>query len=101
MGVAGTLLLITGICLWIWPPTDASSTFWHGSSIKSGLVLLAAWLAFPQLNRLPGWLWMTIVGFALAIAIRPRMVIAITRVAWIFAPILFVIWLLRPRHKSS
>ena len=99
MGLAGLLLVGTGICLWIWPPESTSGTFLHGSSIKSGLVLLAAWLAYPQLHRLPGWIVTTIVLLALAIAVRPRIVLAVARIAWIFAPILLVIWLLRPRPK--
>jgi hypothetical protein len=101
MGVAGLLLLITGIALWIWPVEGANATFWHGSSIKSGLVLLAAWLAFPQLQHLPGWILTWIVVLALAVAVRPRIVLALTRVAWVFVPILVVIWLLRPRPKRG
>lgn len=99
MGLAGLVLLTTGICLWIWPLESATGAFWHGSSVKSGLVLLAAWLAFPQLQRLPNWILTSIVVFALAAAIRPRVVIALARVAWVFVPILVVIWLLRPRQR--
>ena len=101
MGAGGLLLLGAGICLWIWPLEHASGAFWHGSSIKSGLVLLAAWLAFPQLERLPSWLLTTIVVLSLAIAVRPRVVLAVTRIAWVFAPILLVIWLLRPRRRPQ
>jgi hypothetical protein len=101
MGVAGVLLLATGICLLIWPLESANGVFWQGSSIKSGLVLLAAWLAFPQLQRLPGWILTSIVVFGLAVAIRPRVVLALTRVAWVFVPILVLIWLLRPRSKPE
>jgi hypothetical protein len=97
MGVAGLLLLITGISLSIWPLESANGVFWQGSSIKSGLTLLAAWLAFPQLQKLPGWILTSIIVFALAVAIRPRFVLALTRLAWVFVPILFLIWLLRPR----
>ena len=100
MGVAGLLLLGSGICFWIWPVEGASATFWQGSSIKSGLVLLATWLAFPQLERLPGWVVTSVVVFALAVAVRPRVVLVLVRVAWIFVPILFLIWILRPRVRK-
>lgn len=109
MGVAGVVLLLVGVCLWIWPPESASGTFWHGSSVKSGLVLLAAWLAFPQLQRVPPWLFNVGIGLALLIAVRPRIAIVLTRVAWVFVPILGAIWILRrlgaktptQRHKQS
>ncbi len=95
MGVAGLVLLLVGVCLWIWPPESASGSFWHGSCTKSGLMLLAAWLAFPQLQQLPLWLFNAIIGLALLIAVRPRIALVLVRVSWVFVPILGVIWLLR------
>ncbi len=101
LGVAGILCLGIGIYFTISPPANASVEFLQGSCIKSGLVLLATWLAFDQLDRLPTWLFVTSVGTFLAIAVRPRIVLAMLRSLMFLAPILFLIWALRPRRKPS
>lgn len=95
MGVSAVLLLVAGVAFWIWPPGDASATFLQGSMIKSGLVLGATWLAFPQLDRLPGWLFTTFIGVLLVAAVRPRIFLAMSQYLVFLVPLLVVLWLLR------
>jgi hypothetical protein len=93
-GIAATLLAV-GIAFSIWPPSEATAQFLQGSCIKSGLVLGAAWLAYPQLDRLPGWLFSGLIVFLMAAAVRPRVVMALSRYAVFLLPLVFAIWLLR------
>jgi hypothetical protein len=95
MGGIAVALLAVGIAFTIWPPGQAAASFLQGSCIKSGLVLGAAWLAYPQLNRLPGWLFSGLIVFLIAAAIRPKVVMALSRYAVFLLPLLFAIWLLR------
>jgi hypothetical protein len=75
----------------------ASVEFLQGSCVKSGLVLIAAWLAFPQLDRLPGWVFGVLVGFLVAVAVRPKVVFLLLRLALLLLPIFVLIWLIRPK----
>jgi len=95
MGIIAAVLLALGLAFWVWPPTGGGGEFLHGSLIKSGLVLGAAWLAFPQLDRMPGWLFVTVVGVLLVVAVKPRIFLALSRYLVFLAPLFFVIWLLR------
>ena len=100
MGGIAVILLTVGIAFSIWPPSQATAQFLQGSCIKSGLVLGAAWLAYPQLNRLPGWLFSSLIVFLVAAAVRPRVVMALSRYAIFLVPLLFAIWLLRRLKRS-
>ena len=95
LGLSGLILLSVGIYFYIRPPDLASVEFVQGSCVKSGLILLATWLAFPQLDRLPGWLLGGLIIFMLAVATRPRIVFVLLRYGLILAPILGLIWMLR------
>ncbi|MDG2380306.1 MAG: hypothetical protein P8N76_01400 [Pirellulaceae bacterium] len=95
MGTSALILLVAGCAFFVWPVGGDSGELVQGSLIKSGLALGAAWLAFPQLDRLPGWIFVSLIGILLAIAIRPRIFMALSRYLIVLAPLLFVIWLLR------
>lgn len=93
LGVIALSLVCVGIYYWIWPPGSSELEFLHGSCIKSGTVLIALWLAYPQLERLPTWLFIPCLVVPVIIAIRPRL-------ALILIPILAVLWIIRPRHVT-
>lgn len=97
IGASGLLCLAIGGSLMIWPAQASSAQFVYGMCIKVGLVLLAAWLALPQLDRIPGWLFATVLGLILLVAVRPQMVLILVRVGVVLLPIFFAIWLLRPK----
>ena len=101
MGSIALVLLAIGIAFTIWPPSEAAAKFLQGSCIKSGLVLGAAWLAYPQLNRLPGWAFSGLMVFLVAAAARPRVVMALSRYAVFLVPLLFAIWLLRRLKRKT
>ncbi len=66
LGVMGLTCLSVGVYFYLWPPSLASAEFLQGSCVKSGLVLIAAWLAYPQIDRMPGWVFVGMVGFLLS-----------------------------------
>lgn len=57
--------------------------------------MVMLWLAFPQLEKLPAWL-------AVAIGVGAIVVAVYRKLALIIIPLLFVIWLIRPRdHRKK
>lgn len=101
LGISGVLLLIIGICLWCWPPASASMSFAHGSCIKAGLVLSAAWLAFPKLDQMPVIVFGSMLAVLLFVALRPALLPALVRIAMLLSPILILIWMLRAKPKRK
>jgi hypothetical protein len=101
IGASGLLCLAIGGSLMIWPLPASSAQFVYGMCIEAGLVLLAAWLALPQLDRIPGWLFATTLGLVLLVAVRPQVVLILVRVGVVLLPIFFAIWLLRPKSARQ
>jgi hypothetical protein len=95
LGACGLVFLLLGMYFYLWPVRSASSDFFQGVGVKTGLVLLAVWLAFPQLDRMPGWIFVALLGTLLALVLRPRIVAALLRYSTVLIPILIVIWILR------
>ena len=105
LGVFCVLFLLAGIAApWLPFLDQAGSEFASGTLLKLGVVLLIAWLAAPQLERL-GWsklrgsALMGLLIVAAAFAIRPRLG-AIVGVGFLVAAIFFGVvgWL---RKKSG
>ena len=93
-GLISLTLLLVGGFLYFWPPEWENSAPLAASCIRIGAVLAAIWLAYPELNRLPGWLAPVCTATAIAIAVRPRLAIFII-------PLAIVLLILRPRKKKS
>lgn len=100
IGVFGLVFLSIGIYFYLWPPTDATGKFVHGSSVKSGLILLATWLAFPQIDKLPILPFIGVLVALLTVAVRPTIIWSALRIGFFLAPIFGLIWLLRPKSRS-
>ncbi|PHS14329.1 MAG: hypothetical protein COA78_05850 [Blastopirellula sp.] len=66
----------------------------NGALVKVGAVMVMLWLAYPQLEKLPAWLAMAIGAGAIVVAVYRKL-------ALIIIPLLFVIWLIRPRDHSK
>ena len=92
LGIISVVLLILGVYFFVWPPSAAAQQWLHGSCIRIGLVMLAVWLAYPHLVRIPKWMvGGLLVGMAV-VAVRPKLVVLVI-------PLLVAFWLLRPRTK--
>ncbi len=87
------LLLLTGVVyFWIFRPAAGNELqiSFQAACNRLSIVMVALWLAHPQLNRFPGWLLLVVfivVSVAL-LAAKP------TRLAYIL-PILLALWLTR------
>ena len=105
LGILALLFLVGGVAFWIWPPRPGSMEFLHGTCIKVGLVLAAIWAAYPQLVRLPGWVFGAIVGVMVLAAIRPKVtgliLIAAVKYSAYLIPVFILLWFLRPRGKKK
>jgi hypothetical protein len=75
-----------------------------GSCIRIGLVLLAIWLALPQLVRirltLPFWLMTSVIVGGLLVAVRPKAAIWVVPLAAALAALHFVGWLFKPLPRK-
>jgi hypothetical protein len=65
-----------------------------GACLRFGIILGAFWLAYPDLVRLPIWIYPAVVLLALA-AIKFKLLL------FAVPPVLFLGWLLRPRNPAG
>jgi len=93
IGVIAIALLGVGIFFLIWPPRDSALQWLHGSSVRIGVVLLAVWLAWPEISRVPRWMYGLVTAGILIVMIQPKLVAFVV-------PALVVVWFLRPREKT-
>lgn len=100
LGLIGLAFLGTWIALLIWNPASGGYAFAAAACMRIGCVLLALWLALPQLSqlklRLPAWLLASLIGSGLLIAVRPRLAIWLLPIMLAIAALQFVGWLFKP-----
>jgi len=95
LGLAAVLLLVVGVIVAVQQPEGGAA--FAGACIRVGLVLLAIWLALPQVtrfwNQTPKWL---IVAAAIAL------VVCVTHPVYALAaiPLLGLLWFLGPKVTS-
>jgi hypothetical protein len=71
-GAVLMLLSAVAIHLW-WPQADATSAFcW-----RSAALLAAAWLAYPDVQRLPNWLLMVVPVVLIVLVRWPRLLLLV------------------------
>jgi hypothetical protein len=88
------VLLAIGIGLWISGAPGAAVAESQASSLKLGVLCCLVWLAYPELIKLPGWLFPALLCTGLA-AYRWR---------WLFALVPLIAaagWLLQPRPRRN
>jgi len=93
-GLFALLLLAAWLSLFVWHLGWEGEEALQGACLRVGIVLGAIWLAQPQLERIPGWLFQSIGITALVIAARPRL-------ALLALPVLLAYAVLRPRKKTG
>ncbi len=95
LGIIGIVAFVVGVAAHcVADDQDGTMQAVSGSGTRIGAVLLSIWLAFPQISRVPAWMYKSGLISALVIAIRPK-------AAFVILPALALIWLLRPRPKPS
>ena len=96
IGIISLLFLTVGIGLYIWPP-DSGGAFLEaltGALVRVGVVMFAFWLAYPQVSRIPPWIFGGMFVGSAVVAVRPRLF-------FLVIPVLFAFWLLRPRGPQK
>ena len=86
VGLITLALLIAAVTMWLVPSLEGFAAFcW-----RLGAIFGAWWLAYPDLNRLPGWL----------LAIVPVLIVVLVKWPRYFlflVPVLIVLAILKPR----
>ena len=95
LGIIALSLLAIAAYFWLFVPDPQSAQFIHGSCVKAGAVLAAIWLAYPQLEKLPDWLFLVMVGVAVFLAVRPRAALVLLQMGLYLSPVLFLLWGIR------
>ncbi len=91
--IAIALFVLAGVLKLLESTSPLAAEGW-GACLRIGVILGAFWLAYPDLARLPVWIYPALVVVGAA-AFRWK--------ALLFAvpPVIFLGWLLRPRSKRS
>ena len=98
-------LVAAGVRLYKIGVDDAQASMMTSVFLRVGLVLGAAWLAWPQLKqlaqRVPPWL-MAVAFLALIIVMmRPRYILVLAPILAALAVLQFVGWLFRPLPRPN
>lgn len=76
LGVLTAALLLAAILFWFfWP--NAEETIMLAFCWRMGLVTLAAWLAFEDIQRLPGWILAVLPILAVVLVRWPRYLVLV------------------------
>jgi hypothetical protein len=84
LGVLAIVLLLSAAILWlVW--RDAENTMTLAFCWRMGAVVTAAWLAYDDIQRLPGWLLATLPVLAIVLVRWPRYLLLIVPVVIVLA----------------
>ena len=94
IGWLGLTTLILGIVtLWFPPSFLTNTTMLAAALLRVGTLFCVIWLAYPDLKRIPKWIWAGLLVSVVVIAVRPR-------AALVLLPLLGIIaWLYRPARR--
>ncbi len=74
LGISALVFVVIWVVFLYNPPSNATGIE-AGSSLRIGAVLAALWLAWPHLKCIPWWLYYSLLGLALIVAARPKMIV--------------------------
>jgi hypothetical protein len=94
IALIGFALLLVGAGLYFYGPQKESWLAFCGACVRVGAIMVALWLAFPQVSRVPGWLYGCTLAGLVVIAFRRWAIL------WV-GPTLVALWLLRPRTPKQ
>jgi len=92
IGIIAIVLLLGAAVLWIWP----LEVGWHeplkAACSRLGPFMVALWLAYHEVERLPRWILATVPLLILVLVLRPK---------WFFfaLPIVILMVILRPKPR--
>jgi hypothetical protein len=89
LGILAMAFLLAAAALWFSAP-GGQYPLLEGMAWRVGALLAVWWLAYPDLDRLPGWLLLALPAMVLLVLYRPKVIL-------LLIPALIVLALLRPR----
>lgn len=106
LGASGVVLTGIGSLAWFGDAHAEDLIMIYSSCLRIGLLLLALWLAFPQVTKLSVWKFGVTVGVLLVLAVRPRFLWTMIPIAISVTPLMILVWMFRtakntPLPKSS
>ena len=90
IGIIAILLLLGAVLLWISPQPGAWGESLKAACWRLGPCMVVLWLAYPEVARLPGWIWAVIPLLLAILAWRPKLFL-------VFAPIVIALAIVRPK----
>ena len=93
LGVLAALLLVTGAFTVYAEPWGGEAKAMGAACLRVGIVLGATWLALPELERIPKWMFVSLLVAVVIVVWRPPTIV-------IVAPALLLLWALRGIAKS-
>jgi hypothetical protein len=77
LGISAIVLLVGGIVMGLWQPVLEGSlaTYWQSSMAfcwRMGALLAAAWLAYEDVQRLPGWILVVLPVLLIVLVRSPK-----------------------------
>lgn len=95
IGAIAAVLLATGAITGFLPQSFGTATpSITAASTRVGVIMSALWLAFPDLHRIPRWMWIGGSVTLALIALRPR-------AALVIVPALGVAWWIFPKSVRN
>jgi hypothetical protein len=88
LGSIAVLFLLGAAAITLWLPGEHSAL--AGTGWRIGAFLAVWWLAYPSVDRLPGWLLLALPLLLAAVLIRPKLVL-------LAIPVLILLAILKPR----
>ncbi len=93
LGVLAALLLLAGAFIVYAEPWEGEAKAMGSAFLRVGIVLGATWLALPELQKVPKWMFVSLLIAVVIVAWRPPTVV-------IVAPALMLLWALRGIAKT-
>ncbi|MGA2031042.1 MAG: hypothetical protein ABSG68_02195 [Thermoguttaceae bacterium] len=90
IGIIAILLLAIGLSSWLWLPGEGWQQSFQAVCCRVGAVMAALWLAYPDLERMPGWIWAIVPALVLIVAKWPKLLLLVI-------PALIVAALMKPK----
>jgi len=96
IGLIALALLVGAVYFWLHP--SAAESAWglqlQAACWRLGALTSILWLAWPQLHRVPPWVFGAILVPLLILAVRPRLI-------FLAVPIVIVLAILRPKFGRA
>ncbi len=78
LGICALVLLAGAVAFQFWPPeSNSSENMLYAACTRVGPLCVVFWIAYPDLVRLPAWLWSVLPVSVVIVALRPKWAIII------------------------